>query len=65
MDSQRPSVRSEFLPHSPCWPGSPFGDTLGGLEESGVVRLLQGLIGLGDEGRGPLDALLTVGDLLG
>lgn len=61
----RAGVCSEFLPHPPCWPCSPFGDTLRILEEAGVVRLLQGLVGLGDESRGPFDALLTVGDLLG
>lgn len=30
-----------------------------------MVGLLQRLVGLRDEGRGPLDALLAVGDLLG
>lgn len=29
-----------------------------------MIGFLQGLIGLRDEGRGPLDALLAVGDLL-
>ncbi|TNN37335.1 hypothetical protein EYF80_052501 [Liparis tanakae] len=43
----------------------PLVDGLGGLQEAGVVGFLQSLIGLRDEGRGPLDALLAVGDLLG
>lgn len=30
-----------------------------------MVRLLERLVGLSDEGGGPLDALLAAGDLLG
>lgn len=42
----------------------PLIDALRSLQEAGVIGFLQGLIGLRDEGRGPLDALLAVGDLL-
>lgn len=43
----------------------PFIDALGRLQEASVIRFLQCLIGLCDEGRGSLDALLAVGNLLG
>lgn len=46
-------------------PSSPVCDALGALEKASMVGLLQSLISLGDEGRRPIDALLTVGDLLG
>lgn len=44
---------------------SPLTDTFSRLKEASVVRLLEGLVGLRDEGGGPLDALLTAGYLLG
>lgn len=43
----------------------PLTDALGRLEEAGVIRLLESLVGLSDEGRGPFHALLAAGDLLG
>lgn len=42
----------------------PLVDALGRLQEAGVVGLFQGLVGLRDEGRRPLNALLAVGYLL-
>lgn len=47
------------------WAVRPLVDALGGLQEASVIGFFQCLIGLRDEGRGPLDALLAVGDLLG
>lgn len=44
---------------------SPLTDAFSSLEEASVVRLLERLVGLCDEGRGPLDALLAAGYLLG
>lgn len=44
---------------------SPLTDAFGSLEEASVVRLLESLVGLSDEGGGPLDALLAAGYLLG
>lgn len=43
---------------------SPFCYVSGGLEEAGVVVLLQALLRLCDEGAGALQTLATVGDLL-
>lgn len=43
----------------------PLVDALGRLQEASVIRFLQRLVSLRDEGRGPLDALLAVGNLLG
>lgn len=42
----------------------PLVNALGSLQEAGVIGLFQGLVGLRDEGRRPLDALLAVGYLL-
>lgn len=42
----------------------PLIDALGGLQEAGVVILLQRVVSLCDEGRGAFNALLAVGDLL-
>lgn len=57
-------VRSVWytLPRSPPLP---LADALRRLEEAGVIRLLESLVGLSDEGGGPLHALLAAGDLLG
>lgn len=44
---------------------SPIASAFCRLEEASVVRLLQSLVGLSDEGGGPLDALLAAGYLLG
>lgn len=43
---------------------SPLTDAFSCLKETGVVALFEGLVGLSDEGGGPLDALLTAGNLL-
>lgn len=44
---------------------SPLTDAFSSLEEASVVHLLERLVGLSDEGGGPLDALLAAGYLLG
>lgn len=44
---------------------SPLADAFSSLEEASVVGLLERLLGLSDEGGGPLDALLAAGYLLG
>ena len=44
---------------------SPLTDTFSCLQEASVVCLLEGLVGLRDEGGGPLDALFAAGYLLG
>lgn len=44
---------------------SPLTDAFSRLEEASVVCLLESLVGLSDEGGGPLDALLAAGYLLG
>lgn len=44
---------------------SPLTDAFSTLEEASVVHLLERLVGLSDEGGGPLDALLAAGYLLG
>lgn len=44
---------------------SPLTDAFGRLEKASVVCLLESLVGLSDEGGGPLDALLAAGYLLG
>lgn len=49
----------------PTGPPSPLTDALRRLEEAGVIRLLESLVGLSDEGGGPFHALLAAGDLLG
>lgn len=54
-----------LLTTSPSTLPSPLTDTFSRLKEAGVVRLLEGLVGLGDEGGGPLDALFAAGYLLG
>ena len=46
------------------WAARPLVDALGGLQEASVIGFFQRLISLCDEGGGPLDALLAVGDLL-
>lgn len=43
----------------------PLTDALRRLEEAGVIRLLESLVGLSDEGGGPFHALFAAGDLLG
>lgn len=44
---------------------SPLADTFSRLEEASVVCLLESVVGLSDEGGGPLDALFAAGYLLG
>lgn len=44
---------------------SPLADAFSSLEEASVVGLLECLVGLSDEGRRPLDALLAAGNLVG
>ena len=44
---------------------SPLTDAFSRLQEASVVRLLESLVGLSDEGGGPLNALLAAGYLLG
>lgn len=53
------------LVHPAALPPPPLADALRRLEEAGVIRLLESLVGLSDEGGGPLHALLAAGDLLG
>lgn len=60
-DSYR--LRAVYL--GPVAAASPLTDAFGRLKEASVVRLLEGLVGLRDEGWGPLDALFTAGYLLG
>lgn len=43
----------------------PLAGAFSRLEEASVVRLLERLVGLTDEGGRPLDALLAAGYLLG
>lgn len=47
-----------------CYLSPPLADAFSSLEEASVVGLLERVLGLSDEGRGPLDALLAAGYLL-
>lgn len=58
------SITDSILQFTACVP-SPLTDAFGCLQEASMVCLLEGLVGLSDEGGGPLDALLAAGYLLG
>lgn len=58
-DTETQQLASQQPPHSP------LSDVLSSLQEARMIILLQGVFRLGDEGCRPLNALLTVCNLLG
>lgn len=63
-------ISDNFIHHILCllrifFALSPLTDALSSLEEARVVRLLERLACLGNEGRGPVDTLLAAGYVLG